>query len=254
MSTMASGLTRHTARRRRVGVSLCCGCSQCCPLSTADRRPLSLSSCEENRTALGFESCSLDLSERAACTHLAYAVCSLNEQPRFSTATLPGGSRGNGRAISVLVVADINGDGLDDLVAGSFASGVLEWHASVGEGSLASPTGFGRVLGVSRIQCRDLDRDGDVDCLSASRSERTVYLHENRGKGVFSPQTAIHRANYGAVTDMVGRWEGGTAAYGARVPSGWTHSLTPGGLSRRCSCSMTLMAMVTLIFSWPVPS
>ena len=80
------------------------------------------------------------------------------------------------------VVADINGDGFQDLVVASFGDDRVSWFAGDGNGNL----GPQNVLtddadGAIRVLAFDFDLDGDTDVVAASYMENSVSTFENLG-------------------------------------------------------------------------
>ena len=89
--------------------------------------------------------------------------------------------------------ADIDDDGDLDLVVASPGNDRISWYENLdGFGQY----GFQRVVSteairVNAIHCVDLDADGLVDVLSASRDDNAVSWHRNRGDGLFDSRRII---------------------------------------------------------------
>jgi FG-GAP-like repeat len=107
------------------------------------------------------------------------------------------GGFGSQRAISTVAVvgtsvfaADVDGDGDLDVLAASYYNASVTWYensdglANFGPRQILSTL----VYGAFSVFAADLDGDGDLDALSASRSNDTVGWYENRG-GQFSLAT-----------------------------------------------------------------
>ena len=79
--------------------------------------------------------------------------------------------------------ADVDGDGDIDVLAASGGDDTLAWY----ENDDASPPTFTeRIISTTHLQPRsvfaaDVDRDGDLDVLSASLADDTIAWHENLG-------------------------------------------------------------------------
>ena len=80
-------------------------------------------------------------------------------------------------------VADINGDGLDDIVFASEEENLVGWYENQGRGAtfvehvLATD-----VLHAKLVSAADLDNDGDTDILAASTDDFTVAYYANDGQ------------------------------------------------------------------------
>ncbi len=92
-----------------------------------------------------------------------------------------------------LYAADLDGDGLDDLVIGGRVSSVISFL-------FADPqqaSGFGdQRLQVSDLAPRfpapvDMDNDGDLDLVIASAADATIGVDLNDGQGGFTPQARL---------------------------------------------------------------
>ena len=94
-----------------------------------------------------------------------------------------------------VTLADLNGDGRPDLIAGSGATGVVRLWLS---GGGTAPFGSTRTLDpvaapIRDIQAADLDRDGDVDLCLVTDGPAVTWL-ENLGGGAFAPEIPIFAA------------------------------------------------------------
>lgn len=80
------------------------------------------------------------------------------------------------------VPGDIDGDGALDVVSASDVDGKVRWHRnSNGDGTAwLSFTVFTALSsGVKAVRIADLDRDGDLDLVSAAREDDRIRWHEN---------------------------------------------------------------------------
>jgi hypothetical protein len=86
--------------------------------------------------------------------------------------------------------ADINGDGAPDVLSAAHDIDTISWYENNG----SSPPAFtGHVItttvdGAVAVYAADIDNDGDLDVLSASRNDNTLAWYENDGG---SPPTFI---------------------------------------------------------------
>jgi hypothetical protein len=88
-------------------------------------------------------------------------------------------------AVSVFA-ADVDGDGDVDVLSASIGDNTIAWYENVGGAGTFGPQ---RVIstnaaGASSVVAADVDRDGDVDVLSASANDNTIAWYENRGDGI----------------------------------------------------------------------
>ncbi len=85
--------------------------------------------------------------------------------------------------------ADLDGDGDLDLAVASTADDTIRWFANSGG---SDPTFAPRLVaqgadGAVAVAVGDMDRDGDVDVVSASENDDRIVLHANDGGGNFAP-------------------------------------------------------------------
>jgi len=95
---------------------------------------------------------------------------------------------------TVVVAADLNGDGNLDLVSGATEGDTIAWYANTnGRGTFGPRHVITAEVDEPRsIFTIDLDGDGDVDVLSASSGDGKIAWYENvDGAGSFGPQQVI---------------------------------------------------------------
>ena len=86
-----------------------------------------------------------------------------------------------------VVAADLDDDGDLDVVAASSEDDTIAWYENDGAGAFSGPLGISTVVGVTpqSVSAADLDRDGDLDVLSAARVGERFAWHENSdGQGL----------------------------------------------------------------------
>lgn len=102
----------------------------------------------------------------------------------------------SGAAVSVSA-ADFDGDGDMDVLSGSALSDInvaaadpnIAWYENDGNESFTThgiSTGADGVQTVTSVYAADLDRDGDIDVVSASKDDDTIAWYENNGSGSFT--------------------------------------------------------------------
>jgi hypothetical protein len=136
-------------------------------------------------------------------------------QPSFTTSTFETLPNSDGY-VTAVVVADLNGDDIDDFVVNSYRLG-LDWYENDG----MTPAGFTKQSvgpGFARhrgaVVAADLDGDGDMD-LAYANSRAQAYggtalgWYENDGFGVFTPYNSIEfipfdsgNFNYAGFSDL----------------------------------------------------
>jgi len=119
---------------------------------------------------------------------------------------------------------DLDGDGDVDVLSASFRDDKIAWYENTdGLGTfgpqqvinIADPDGIvdngneGDADGARSVYATDLDGDGDIDVLSASRNDGKVAWYENMdGRGQFGPQRVITTSVDGALAVYAGDLDG----------------------------------------------
>src|SRR5262249_21450484 len=96
-------------------------------------------------------------------------------------------------AIRQPVVADLNGDGIRDLVVPNFASADISILLGRGDGTFAPERRFDATIQPDSIAMGDFDRDGTLDLAVLGRvaGSATVAILLGRGDGTFKPPQLI---------------------------------------------------------------
>ena len=121
-------------------------------------------------------------------------ICALRDADRvawYQQLGVNSGTFGPEQAISNMAdnihgvfAADINGDGLMDVLSASYYDDKLAWYPSLGSGSFGAQQVITTSLnGASQVYAADLDQDGDQDVLGCGINN--VSWYENLGAGSF---------------------------------------------------------------------
>ena len=121
-------------------------------------------------------------------------------------------------------VADIDGDGLADVITDS--SDVLRWHRNQSGGTFAAPQTIGAAPDAWTSVCFDYDLDGDVDLYIGTYGNSANLLFENQGDGTFVEVGAAAGVNFGYASHglTVGDYDN----------DGWPDLYVGGYSSQRC--------------------
>lgn len=88
-----------------------------------------------------------------------------------------------------VAVADLNGDGAQDLAVTPFGGSGVVVHLNDGTGSFGPGQSFAAGAAPTNVLARDVDLDGDLDLILASAGEEAIEWLENDGTGTFSVGT-----------------------------------------------------------------
>ncbi|GIV43183.1 MAG: hypothetical protein KatS3mg035_0306 [Bacteroidia bacterium] len=103
-----------------------------------------------------------------------------------------------GHAVWGFEVADINKDGLPDVVAATYLGNNIYWFHNRGNKTFQA---FEPVMSGAMnfdIVLDDFDLDGDIDAITASSRDQNVNVHLNDGKGHFGPRSSFRSGNWNA--------------------------------------------------------
>ena len=150
----------------------------CAPYSIADAIPADLDNDGDNDILVG---CSGSL-ELAWYENLGDGTFSFAIKVQNSESSVP-----------CVEAADLDGDGDLDVIAGSSGGDRLSWYENLG-----GADSFGVRQEITNltnspkdVEAADLDGDGDIDLVSASRVDDEVAWYENLGGGSFGPQQIL---------------------------------------------------------------
>lgn len=99
------------------------------------------------------------------------------------------------------VAADLDGDDDLDVVVAAYLDGEVIWFENMGAGNFNSTANKITVSarGPWMVHTADIDGDGDLDVLTASRLDDTIAWYANNGAGSFSEGVAISIGANGAM-------------------------------------------------------
>jgi hypothetical protein len=113
----------------------------------------------------------------------------LYPEPVFPTGSQPFG----------IVSADVNGDGVADLIAVNFKSGTVSVEIGNGDGSYKPKQDYKTGIAPAAVAAADLDGDGSVDLVTDNRAANgnpgSVNVLLNKGDGTFSAPKDYSAAN-----------------------------------------------------------
>ncbi|HEY9083771.1 MAG TPA: T9SS type A sorting domain-containing protein [Vicingaceae bacterium] len=92
--------------------------------------------------------------------------------------------------------ADLNGDGLKDLLATSYQNDRLFWRANLGGGNFGSHQQLLYDIELQVCNAGDVDNDGDFDVITGTNDRGKIYFIENVGGGNFASPILVSYSNY----------------------------------------------------------
>ena len=139
----------------------------------------------------------------------AIAAVDLNADGRFDLIVANQGSNNVGNCVGVLLgngdgtfaaqqtfgcgarpravtAADVNGDGIADLIVGNYGGNSLSLLLGNGNGTFATQRTLGVGSGPNSIVAADVNRDGNLDLLTADVNSSALSLFLGNGNGTFS--------------------------------------------------------------------
>ncbi len=87
--------------------------------------------------------------------------------------------------------ADLDGDGLPDLIVTSWFDSKLSWFRNLGAGTFGVQQIIDSPGGADGLVADDWDGDGDIDLAVGSEFNDQIYYYENLGAGVFAPRIVL---------------------------------------------------------------
>ncbi len=109
---------------------------------------------------------------------------------------------GGGAGERSLATADMNGDGLLDLVIGMINSGEIVINLNDGDGTFTESGSEPAVSGTWMLALGDLNGDGNVDVTSVNASQDNGTINFGNGDGTISPPVVYNADNFPLATDV----------------------------------------------------
>jgi len=134
-----------------------------------------------------------------------------NDQPiAVFTQTVPSGTYSSRVTMAVggtpedTQVADLNGDGIPDLITANNSTGNVTIRLGVGKGVFNSPTTLSPGGHAHKVRMADLNGDGKLDMvvLDDSTSPSTVSIYLGNGDGTFKARTTLSAGSFSEVVEI----------------------------------------------------
>ncbi|MCW5777368.1 MAG: VCBS repeat-containing protein [Phycisphaeraceae bacterium] len=106
--------------------------------------------------------------------------------------------------VRMAVAADVDGDGVPDVLFVSQASDVMGVLLGRGDGTFGPPTLFAAGGGPCALAVADFDGDGLPDVATMNAGSRDVSLLRGLGGGAFAPETRVHAGGFVAQPPSLG--------------------------------------------------
>ena len=96
-----------------------------------------------------------------------------------------------------VIAADINNDGLLDVISASYYDNKIAYYLNLGNGNFDNQKIVSiNAIGVNTITAADIDNDGNIDLFSASYDEfnfevNKIAFYKNDGNANFSEETLV---------------------------------------------------------------
>jgi len=102
---------------------------------------------------------------------------------------------------NAVIAADLDGDGLPDVLSASLLDNKVAWYRNTGNGTFGAQTVITTANGEpSAVAAADLDGDGRLDVITGSHDNKLAW-HRNLGNGTFGPQQIVS-TNYAYISSV----------------------------------------------------
>lgn len=90
--------------------------------------------------------------------------------------------------------ADLNGDGVTDLISGDYGGDTISVFISNGDGTFQARQTFATGNGPTHVEAADFDGDGNIDLATTDLFDTTISIFRGNGDGTFQPRQIIPAA------------------------------------------------------------
>ena len=98
-----------------------------------------------------------------------------------------------GKGPNEVQVADLNGDGIPDIVAANYGSDTVSVLLGNGNGTFQPAQSFAAGSGPASVAVADLNGDGKLDLVVGNRNDSTVSVLSGNGNGTFQAPVTLRR-------------------------------------------------------------
>lgn len=120
----------------------------------------------------------------------------MNNNGQFSTHDVPRSTSIVNSGFCFMVhTADLNGDGIADLIMDGNSNSEIRWYANDGNGFFSLMQTIENTLQCKSASTADFDNDGDLDVFAALFQEGEVVWYENTGQGGFGNSQHVSFGN-----------------------------------------------------------
>lgn len=138
----------------------------------------------------------------------------------------------------IVYAVDLDGDGDNDVISGSFADNRIAWYENDGLGAFGTQqTIYNNSIGLRDLDVTDLDGDGDLDIVSAysytTSTPHEILWHENKINctGNFEPQQIVDSSAFAVYKVSTGDIDGDgdmdvVGSYSSNIRIAWYENIT----------------------------
>jgi hypothetical protein len=116
----------------------------------------------------------------------------MNDNGQFTTHDVPRSTSIVNTGFCFMIhTADLNGNGIADLIIDGNTNSEIRWYANDGNGFFSLMQTIDNTLQCKSLSTADFTNDGDLDVFAALFQEGEVAWYENTGKGVFGNKQLV---------------------------------------------------------------